>query len=170
MRGERSARSCEQHVIVIGSGDESPDGDETVAARAVLDHHRLTPPRAQSVGKETCADIDPASRPKRYNHLDRALRPGARGLRGRQVHDRRKGDEEKNGRRGYHARLNVGRQALRSLSKTGQSSPIYGLYTPKRCVSRNPDAPGVREANEIAGVYVESCKKRGGLDASLCEV
>jgi hypothetical protein len=94
-------------VIIIGGSDESTDGDETVAARAVLDHHRLTPTHAQSVGKKTRADIDPASRPKCHNDLDGALRPGARGLRGRRIHYRRKCDKERE-RGAYHAKMKEG--------------------------------------------------------------
>jgi hypothetical protein len=67
-------------VIVIGA-DEGADRDEAVAARAVLDDHRLVPALGQSIGDEPRADVDAAARPQRHDELDRALRPCLRGRR-----------------------------------------------------------------------------------------
>jgi hypothetical protein len=80
MRSERSARCGKQHVIVVGA-DERADGDETVAARTILDDHRLAPAPAQTVGDQPRADIDAAARSERHDELDRALRPCLRGRR-----------------------------------------------------------------------------------------
>ena len=45
MHGERSRPDRQERVVVAGA-DECIDGDETVAARTILDHHRLAPSRA----------------------------------------------------------------------------------------------------------------------------
>ena len=85
MRGERRHRRAEQDVIVVRA-QERGDGDDAVAARAVLDHHRLVPDFRQAVGEEPHADVGAAAGAERQDQFDRALRPGLRGA-GRGSHD-----------------------------------------------------------------------------------
>ena len=77
MRGERTARCREEHVVIVGA-DERADGDETIPAGAILDDDRLAPAPAQSIRDQSRADIDTAARSERHNELDRPLRPGLR--------------------------------------------------------------------------------------------
>src|SRR5262249_7746577 len=68
-------------MVVVGT-NESANPNETVAAGAILDHHRLTPPFGQAVRKETGRNVRCAGRTERHDELDRSrwigLRPGDR--------------------------------------------------------------------------------------------
>ena len=77
MRHERCARRVEQHVIVVGRG-EGVDGDQAVAARPVLDHHRLAPLGAEPLGEQARGDVGGAAGAERQDPADAALRPGLR--------------------------------------------------------------------------------------------
>ena len=56
VRGERGGRSEEEGVIVARA-EESRDGNEAVAAGAILDHNRLAPFGAELFGQQPRADI-----------------------------------------------------------------------------------------------------------------
>jgi len=58
---ERRGRRKQQLVIVMRA-DERIDGDNTLAARPVLDYHRLAPSLREPVGQQTRTDIGAAAR------------------------------------------------------------------------------------------------------------
>jgi hypothetical protein len=77
MRDERRGRRQQQDVIVLGA-DEGVDGDDAVAAGAVLDHHRLAPFLGEPVRQQPAADIGAAARTERKDEFDRTVRPSLR--------------------------------------------------------------------------------------------
>jgi hypothetical protein len=81
MRNERRGRRQQQDVIVLGA-DEGVDGDDAVAAGAVLDHHRLAPFLGQPVREKPAANVSAAARAERENEFDGSRRPGLRRSRG----------------------------------------------------------------------------------------
>jgi hypothetical protein len=74
VRYEGARRPVEQHVIVVGA-DECVDGDQGVAAGAVVDDHRLAPALTQAIRQEPSADVGVAADAKRHNELHRPRRP-----------------------------------------------------------------------------------------------
>ena len=70
MKAEAGANS--KHVVVMRV-DHRGDRDEGVAARPVLDHHRLTPLGRQLVGKHARGDVDAGAGTERNNELDRIV-------------------------------------------------------------------------------------------------
>jgi len=62
-------------VLVVRTG-KCVDGDEAIAARPVLDHHRLAPARCELFSEQPGGDVDPGGGTKRQDELDRALRIG----------------------------------------------------------------------------------------------
>jgi hypothetical protein len=75
--GKGSHRPEQQRVVVVGAG-ECANGDETVAARTVFDHHRLAPARAQPIGEQPRRDIRCARWSERDDEPHRARRIGLR--------------------------------------------------------------------------------------------
>ena len=108
MRGERGRRAEEKHVVVVRA-DECVDGDEAVAAGAVLDHHRLAPFRGELFGDQPRADVGAGARTKRQQELDGARRPVLR-RRGQGRQRKRRHREERAGQRfcDAHEFLRVG--------------------------------------------------------------
>ncbi len=64
--GEVAGRNIQQDVIVVRT-QERRDRDDAVAARTVLDHHRLPPLRRQFIGKQTGADVGGCARSERHD-------------------------------------------------------------------------------------------------------
>ena len=61
----------EQRVIVV-CAEKSIERHETIAARAILDHDRLAPARAQSIGEQSRCYVRCAGGAERQNEADRA--------------------------------------------------------------------------------------------------
>jgi hypothetical protein len=61
-------------VIVVG-GQHGLDRDHAIAARAVLDHHRLAPAGLQAILNKPRADIGAGARTERHDESNRLLRP-----------------------------------------------------------------------------------------------
>src|SRR5262249_51521939 len=69
------SRNEQERVLVVRTG-ECGDGDEAVAARPVLDHHRLAPARRELLCEQPGGDVGAGGGTKREGELDRALRIG----------------------------------------------------------------------------------------------
>ena len=95
MGGERAHRRHQQSVIVVRA-EETGDGDDAVAAGAVLDDDRLVPHRRELVGEQAGADVDAAAGPERDDEMHRSRRPGVGGEAGlcRQTGDGERGCEQ----------------------------------------------------------------------------
>src|ERR1700724_3341347 len=61
-------------MIIVGA-HEGADRDDAVTARTVLDHHRLSPARAQPLPDEARPDVDSRAGSERHYEFDRTLRP-----------------------------------------------------------------------------------------------
>ncbi len=122
MRGERRGRRVEQRVIVLGT-DKGVDGDDGVAAGAVLDHDRLLPFRGQLVGDQTRGDIGAAAGAERHNEADRPLRP-ALGLRlGGRPRCEGGGDHKAGHERAKRLAKSLHSSSLNSLSRRTLAQP-----------------------------------------------
>jgi hypothetical protein len=64
-------------MIVVGA-DHGAHRDDGVATWTVLDHNRLPPPLAQSIAKETRAEVHATAGTQGDNELYRPLRPSLR--------------------------------------------------------------------------------------------
>jgi hypothetical protein len=62
--------------MIVCGGDEGLDRDQSVGARAVLDHDRLAPARRQPVSEQPRADVDAGAGSERHDEFHRPLRPG----------------------------------------------------------------------------------------------
>ena len=74
MRGEGRGRREQQDMVVMRA-DHRRDGDDRIAARLVLDHHRLAPFGRQLVGKYARGDVDAGAWSKRNDEPHRPRRP-----------------------------------------------------------------------------------------------
>ena len=90
-----SLRKTGEQVIVVRA-EETGDGDDAVAAGAVLDDDRLVPHRRELVGEQAGADVDAAAGPERDDEMHRSRRPGVGGEAGlcRQTGDGERGCEQ----------------------------------------------------------------------------
>src|SRR5262249_24784558 len=77
MDDEAPARPPQERVIVVG-GYDGLDRDHAVAARTVLDHHRLAPACLQAVLNKARADVGAGARTERHDEADRLLPPSLR--------------------------------------------------------------------------------------------
>jgi hypothetical protein len=82
---EVAGRREQEGVVVVGA-EKRLDRDEAVAARPVLDHHRLAPYCRQLLGEQSATDIGAGTWSERYDKSDWSrrpilLRPGRRGRR-----------------------------------------------------------------------------------------
>ena len=107
MRGEGRGRREQQHMVVMRA-DDRRDRDEGVAARLILDHHRLTPLGRQLVGEHARRDVDAGAGAERNDEADRPRRPAfwrrrrsdARYQRGETAKDQVRTDERRERRMG----------------------------------------------------------------------
>jgi hypothetical protein len=74
MRGERR-RGCGEEDVIVARAQKCRDRHDGVAARLVLDDHRLPPARAQPIAEEPRADVDAGARSEGDEELYCALRP-----------------------------------------------------------------------------------------------
>jgi hypothetical protein len=61
--------------VIIMRAQNRGNGNESVAAGTILDHHRLSPFRRKFVRQEASRDVDARTWPKRNDEPDRPLRP-----------------------------------------------------------------------------------------------
>jgi hypothetical protein len=90
--------------VVITRAQEAGNGNDPVAAGAILHHNRLPPSGAEPIAQQSRADIDAGAGTERNHELDRSLRPSLR-RRGRGVRYERckhTQDEDKRARHAAH--------------------------------------------------------------------
>src|SRR5262245_5985868 len=66
---------CKQERMVVVRAQKCRDRNDTIAARAVLDHDRLSPQRLQPLGKDPRPDVRACARSEWDDEFHRPLRP-----------------------------------------------------------------------------------------------
>lgn len=98
--------------MVVAGTDEAVDRNNSIPARTVLNHHRLTPARGEPFGDQACADVGARTWPERQDELNRPLRPSLRRHRRHRKHKRKQ-----RGRSDAEPSLHVGHDVIQDLTR-----------------------------------------------------